>query len=499
MIKNNRCNRQSELTRLTSSIISTGSNPLTRFWSAISKDKYFAGDENARNRKYKKTILNIFVSIKDLYNGLELEVLKSGDAAFFSSAKILDKISKSLDLVKTNVAGYEHIYDPEMDHEKIKDLFIYVNNIYSDFKRNKDKLGEVYSSYIEKINALKESFDSGNTPKDKKVYIANAIGEVYNDLLRDLKSANKVSGDNLNEILFNINNLSNNSTVNQQDRQDKKEVAKDKAPQDISREEKESMSDLDGDQSGGVKAPKGIPVPAPPSNKSISDDVNVIINDYNSIKDLIDRSNKKFDRYLKPLNDFISEFEDQSIPKSQKQKVSVGKIIFYYKKLIDIMNLEYRLNESTLSGIVNKKISIDDDLMSRANFVGLQKQALSEKWMLRMKNKMSSDEDSAIKLEVSNIAKINKKLVDDSLNLLESTINTEDINLTLKELSRNNSHIRRLIMPFLKGKDFSNQFADMIGKNKIMDYDKLSESEIKRLNRMLELKKIRDITKLYDS
>lgn len=489
---NNRYNRQRELLKLTSPIISIGSNAFTRFWSAISNDKYMAGPDNARDRKYRKTIMSMLISIKNQYNDLESEALKSGDEALFFSARMLDKITNELELVKTNIAGFEKNDIQHIDNEDMSDLYEHIRNILFDVNKNKKDLSSEYSRYVDKLTTLKDIFDHGSDfnsgAKNKKVSTAYSILSTYNDLTSLLRERTGGFGDTIGEILFSARESEYSEPP--------------KTSGDNDREKNENPSEEFILSKVKANPPKNAPKPSPRNLQQ---------------KDVVNSSEKKKVKTDFDINKVIQDIKNNidDVPEGDIEILFAKSVIKgildnpdgisdamqldlkkEYKKLLTTLNKIYGTSAITIGEVIDSPMFKESSLGS--NILGLKKVAIPIKVLKRLKNKFLSEKSSAIKLEIADLAKTNKKIIDESMNILEKVLDVDELNISIKEVSKNNAHIRRLILPFLKNKDFSQQFADMINNNKIMNYDRLSEAELRRLQRSMELKKIRDLSKIYN-
>ena len=163
-----------------------------------------------------------------------------------------------------------------------------------------------------------------------------------------------------------------------------------------------------------------------------------------------------------------------------------------YQLLLTDINNKRGTNANTLAEV----------LMKNKTAMQVLAQNILDKWVGKINHKLNPfDKTSAIRLDISNLAKDSRKLLNDLMNSLEKGLNPDEVKSTLSEINNKMIVIKSLMKPLeatIKGKLFDKTFVDLLGDNKLTDYEsKLDKKQKDQLEKMIQTKQFRDLTNMY--
>jgi hypothetical protein len=167
------------------------------------------------------------------------------------------------------------------------------------------------------------------------------------------------------------------------------------------------------------------------------------------------------------------------------------------------INRSYQL---LLTDINNKRgtsaATLSEVLMKTKSAMQVVAQNLLDKWVGKLNHKLNPfDKTSAIRLDISKLAKESRTILNQLMNSLEKGLNPEDVKSSLSEINNKMIMIKSLMRPLeatIKGKLFDKTFVDLLGDNKLTDYEsKLDKKQKEQLEKMIQTKQFRDLTNMY--
>lgn len=180
--------------------------------------------------------------------------------------------------------------------------------------------------------------------------------------------------------------------------------------------------------------------------------------------------------------------------KDQTTKENLGlQILLEYKKLLDKAN---SIND-TDAGSFKELFALNKALQSKTA------QNAINKWVGKIQHKLNPfDKTSASRLDIYNECKPILEQVDKFMDSLEAGLDIVKLNTISSIIVSSISDVKSLLSNLLKtvdGQSFENKFIDLLDKGKLTEYDVEFDSKQKdRLQRILELKRFRDISNQYE-
>lgn len=219
----------------------------------------------------------------------------------------------------------------------------------------------------------------------------------------------------------------------------------------------------------------------------------ILIEAKNIITDFVDNAGNFLDLNVKPMNLLIRQFV--AIDDDGKSQLA-PQIISTYKELINEANNKYATSGTSLNEIWNNKNN------KTASDLQIFAQNALSRWYGKIKHQLDPfDKTSSFRLEIYKISEENKKLIDKIMNSLEKEMNVEVLEPLINkvgELLFTTREIMRGLESTIKGKGFDRPFIDMLESGKITEHGTgMSESEKVHLKKMLETRRLRELSNMY--
>lgn len=131
-----------------------------------------------------------------------------------------------------------------------------------------------------------------------------------------------------------------------------------------------------------------------------------------------------------------------------------------------------------------------------------QMQIVAQTFLKKLRHQLSPfDKTSSFRLDVYNMAEENKKLLDKVMDILEAGFNQEELSNLLGQISDNMKRIRTLMQGLtstIRGLGYQPEFLNLLERGRVGDYGvPLNQKQKSELGKMLELKQMRELVKMY--
>lgn len=248
-------------------------------------------------------------------------------------------------------------------------------------------------------------------------------------------------------------------------------------------------------------------VAAPPSagTEFNLDEAELIINDYRNtnVSGLYDKfPPEKFQRFHAIANKYLTATDPH-------KKVMLSKdLAAQYHALRAALNKTFGTNGSTLSEIVSSvkpetpPPPIPPAAASHEDQLEKLAQDFLKRWYGKTKHQLSPfDKTSAMRLDMYNKADETKKLLDEIMNHLEKDLIVDVLSPLVNKISLNMMILKKTMSGLeatVRGVGFEQPFMSLLEKGRIGDHAiDLTPEQKKKLQRALELRRMRDLTNMY--
>lgn len=257
---------------------------------------------------------------------------------------------------------------------------------------------------------------------------------------------------------------------------------------------KSSMPKEVKDTGGTIEVKPPIDLKNKPAEKSPSDKPkefsNQVIN--NIIADFSANSGNFLDLNLKPLRSIIAKY----VKSEDKASLALSLIETYQTALAEA-NSKYKTNGDSLFSIWQEK-----NQKTASRHLEIVAQNFLTRWLGKTKHKLNPfDKTSATRLDIYNLIDEIKENVDKIMNSLEKDMNPTELDSLFIRVNSDLSSTRtfmRTLEATLRGQGFDRPFFELLEDKGISDRNiDLSDENRKRLQKMLDLKQLRELTHLY--
>lgn len=168
-----------------------------------------------------------------------------------------------------------------------------------------------------------------------------------------------------------------------------------------------------------------------------------------------------------------------------------------YKLLLDNLNKKKNTQASSFEELSLSYKKASENLNKIADNI-------ISKWLKKTKHKLSPfDKTSALRLDIYNLAEENRVLLNKIMNVLESTLEVDELMDLVNLVSKNILAMKELMKPLeviIRGKMFDEPFMNLLQSKKLVDYDfGLNDKQKGQLQKMIQTRQLRDLTNMYRS
>jgi hypothetical protein len=257
------------------------------------------------------------------------------------------------------------------------------------------------------------------------------------------------------------------------------------------------------DQPATGDKPAVAPPPDPLSGETTTlDEANLIINDYRttSVGGLYEKfPPAKFQKFHAAANRFLTANND-------KKFMLAKELVAQYAALRAALNSTFGTNGNTLGEIVAAVGATPNQPPPATASSEEQLEKLAQdflkRWFGKTKHKLNPfDKTSALRLDAYNKAEETKKLLDGIMDHLEKTLVIDALTPMVNKIGLNMMIMRKIMSGLeatTRGVDQQQPFMSMLEKGRLGDHAiDLTPEQKKKLQRAIELRRMRDLTNMY--
>lgn len=203
----------------------------------------------------------------------------------------------------------------------------------------------------------------------------------------------------------------------------------------------------------------------------------------------------------KKLRQMIMKF-DMGEPSTKKELAA--EIISDYMSLVANLAFKHKTpNATSLADILFQSIQNPTSNEKKATSqLEIVAQDLLKRWVGKTKHQINPfDKTSAMRLDVYKKTQETKVSLDKIMNSLEKDMEIATLQPLMQQVSNNITQIRNLMRGLtstIRGMGYQPEFMNLLEKGQLGDYGvNLDPKQKERLDRMLKLKQMRDITNMY--